>query len=253
MSAPDKRILLLLCAILLNACAESSQEERTTFDHSVVIPAGCFVMGSNEAYAASKPAHRVYLSAYVIDRFEVTHQEYAEYVEATGNYPRAWQGNLPAMPANQPVTGILWDEAHQYCSWRGMRLPTEAEWEKAARGAAALFYPWGNKWDADLANTQESGIGAPVEVDAYPGGQSPYGLFNMVGNVQEWVSDYYDPEYYEFSPSWDPRGPDRVLDHVLRGGSWDSPREHANAIFRNSSHSVLPNERVGFRCARSID
>jgi iron(II)-dependent oxidoreductase len=248
------RYVVLLSAILSHSCSLPTQSGKSiALDDVVLIPAGWFTMGSDIGPASNQPAHLVYISAFEIDRFEVTNNEFAEYVEITGNYPKAWSEEKPTLPPEYPVVGILWREADRYCTWRNMRLPTEAEWEKAARGINALTFPWGNDWDQSRANVIDAGFEGPVEVDMYPTGQSPYGVYNMIGNVEEWVSDYFDPDYYKSSPCQDPKGPTKVLDHVLRGGSWASRIEHASAIFRNSSHSVLPNYRVGFRCVSEVD
>ena len=152
------------------------------------------------------------------------------------------------MDESLPAFGIIGSEANGCCRWLGKRLPTDAEWEKAARGVDARPYPWGDHWDPQAANTTETGSGPPVLVGSFPEGASPYGVMDMAGNLAEWVADYYDPTYYSHSPAHDPSGPTQVLDHGLRGGSWDSPKEQVTTYFRDSSHSVLPNDRVGFRC-----
>ena len=208
-------------------------------------------MGSNGGRPSNRPAHRVYLNAFAIQRTETTNGEFKEYVTATGHTPLVWQDGSPPGALDEPVAGILWREAQAYCEWAGMRLPSEAEWEKAARGTDGRIFPWGNGWDPRLANTQESGEGSPVPVGDYPEGASPYGLLAMAGNLAEWVADYYDPTYYAASPEQNPDGPRIVLDHGLRGGSWDSPLEQATTYFRDSSHGATPNLRVGFRCAVS--
>lgn len=223
----------------------------TPTSEMVEVPAGWFVMGSNTGRQSNRLAHRVYLDAFAIGRTEVTNRAFQKYVKATSRTPLVWQdGRQPGAP-NEPVAGILWREARAYCVWAGMRLPSEAEWEKAARWTDERLYPWGNAWVPTLANSHDSGKDGPVPVGSYPDGASPYGVLDMAGNLAEWVADYFDPAYYTVSPEQNPSGPTRVLDHGLRGGSWDSPPEQAITYFRDSSHSATPNLRVGFRCAFS--
>jgi formylglycine-generating enzyme required for sulfatase activity len=208
-------------------------------------------MGSDDGPASSRPPHQVLLDSFLIDRTEVTHAALAEYAADTGLAPAAWQpGPIPAEPTS-PAAGILWREALAFCRWRNARLPTEAEWEKAARGDDARRYPWGMSWDRRLANSAETQSGGPLPVGTRPQGASPFGTVDMAGNVAEWVADFFDPAYYSVAPLENPLGPARILDHGLRGGSWASTRDEVTSFFRDSSHSVLPNPRVGFRCARS--
>lgn len=220
---------------------------------TVLVPAGWFTMGSNVGPESARPAHLVFVSSFEIDRYEVSNSRFIEYVEKTGIYPEVWNGVIPSLILDNPVVGVLWREADAFCAWNHGRLPTEAEWEKAARGSDERLYPWGNDWLPNRANIQDGGLGMPSKIDSYYLGESPYALLNMIGNIEEWVFDYFDPKYYEISPERDPLGPDKVADHVLRGGSWASKVEHSNTIFRNSSHSVSPNNRVGFRCASDAE
>ena len=208
-------------------------------------------MSSNGGRPSNRPAHRVYLDAFAIQRTETTNGTFQEYVTATGHTPLVWRDGSPPGASDKPVAGVLWREAQAYCNWAGMRLPSEAEWEKAARGTDQRAYPWGDNWDPQRANTAQSHKGGPVPVGSYPDGASPYGALDMAGNLVEWVADYFDPLYYNYSPEWNPTGPTKVLDHGLRGGSWDSPPEQATTYFRDSSHRATANLRVGFRCAVS--
>ncbi|MEI7989762.1 MAG: SUMF1/EgtB/PvdO family nonheme iron enzyme, partial [Chloroflexota bacterium] len=250
----------------------------------IYIPAGEFLMGSadsdSDAYSAEKPQHKVYLDGYWMDKTEVTNAMFAKYVEATGyktdsektgsgttcNHDGCgitngadWQhpggpGSNIDSKANHPVVQMNWNDAKGYCEWGGGRLPTEAEWEKGARGEDGRKYPWGNgspdksmlNFDMNLVDT--------AAVGSYPSGASPYGLLDMSGNVAEWVNDWYGDNYYQSSPQKNPTGPDSgtvgVLGtfRVLRGGSWNDDFRLVRAAFR-----VDPNFRGvinGFRCVR---
>jgi iron(II)-dependent oxidoreductase len=218
----------------------------------VVVPAGWFLMGEDDGRESNRPQRQVYLDAFAIDRTEVTNTSFAKFVEEADYQPAGWTADVLAEHAAEPATGILWREADAYCRWAGLRLPTEAEWEKAARGTDGRFFPWGNDWDKNRANTSTSGQGGPVPVGSFPTGASPYGVLDMAGNAAEWVADYFDFGYYRQAPNHNPRGPDKVMDHGLRGGSWASAPEDIQTFMRDSSHSVRPNPRVGFRCARTL-
>jgi iron(II)-dependent oxidoreductase len=217
-----------------------------------LVPAGWFWMGENDGRASNQPAHRVYLSAFEICTTEVTREQFNRFIEETGMQVEGWDRTRTEETGDLPVTGILWEDADMFCHWLGMRLPTEAEWEKAARGDDRRLYPWGAEWGTQKANTAEGGVGDVIGVGSLFEGASPYGLFDMSGNAAEWVADFYDPDYYSFSPERNPTGPELVVDLVLRGGSFDSPAAEAMTYFRDSSHSVQPNPRAGFRCARSV-
>lgn len=211
-------------------------------------------MGHNEGPRSNQPQREVYLDTFAIDKTEVTKGAFARFVQESGyQEDTSWAQQAFETQMNEPAVGILWRDADAYCRWAGKRLPTEAEWEKAARGTDGRRYPWGDQWEQGRANVEESGYGGVISVGSYPAGASPFGVLDMAGNAAEWVADYFDFDYYSYAPRHNPKGPDRVMDHVLRGGSWASPREHALTYFRDSSHSARPNVRVGFRCARSND
>jgi formylglycine-generating enzyme required for sulfatase activity len=211
------------------------------------VPAGWFWMGENDGRSSNQPQHKVYVDAFCIQRTEVTIRDYLAFLQSLGR-DAAVDATAPDLPAR----GVLWHEADAYCQWASLRLPTEAEWEKAARGDDGLRYPWGLEWQIGFANTIEHGQVDVLPVGGLLEGASPYGALNMSGNVAEWVADYYAADYYAGSPQVNPRGPEQVLDHVLRGGSYASTAHEATTYFRDSSHSARPNPRAGFRCAVSV-
>jgi sulfatase modifying factor 1 len=240
------------------------------FDNSMVhVSAGEFIMGNDAGDPDQRPQRRVYLDAFEIDKYEVTNVQYRRFIQATSREaPQIWPGRYvqftgsaisldwqagtyPVGQATYPVVMVNREDAATYCAWAGKRLPTEAEWEKAARGTDGRTYPWGNTWDASKANTGETGIGHPQAVGSYPTGASPYEALDMLGNVWEWVADWYGRDYYSQAPDRNPQGPSVGWGSVQRGGSWHSSRQHVSTTFRNMTHCYAPNYRVGFRCARS--
>lgn len=237
----------------------------------LLIPAGEFLMGTTAEEASQmvaqygwrqdrcydeSPGHVVYLDTFSICRYPVTVAQYARYLEATAApIPDCW-GDLRFMAPDQPVIGVSRSEAIAYAAWAGLRLPTEAEWEKAARGADGRRWPWGNNWDPARLNSAESGIGHPTPVDQYAaaGNISPYGVCDMAGNVWEWCLDRYQTDYYADSPPENPRcnRPEIHYDahYVLRGGSWYSPGERARCTARYDRFDAKRRRHIGFRCAK---
>ncbi len=215
----------------------------------VAVPAGTFVMGSrdSEGDTDEHPQHDVYIDAFRIGKTEVTNAQYQKCVDAGVCKPNEDYGSVFNGP-NQPVVGVSWDDAQAFCKWAGLRLPTEAQWEKAARGIGGREYPWGNE-EPNCKKAQYGNCsGKTLAVGSKPAGASPYGALDMAGNAWEWVADWYNGGYYEHSPVRNPTGPTIGKDRVLRGGSW------ANyPIFRSAGRfKSLPDfkaDYIGFRCA----
>jgi formylglycine-generating enzyme required for sulfatase activity len=216
----------------------------------VRVPTGEFVMGSDDGAADEKPRHRVHLDAYSIDKYEVTNALYRRFMDAASRAAPSYWNDSKWNGVSQPVVGVTWHDADAYCKWAGKRLPTEAEWEKAARGTDGRKYPWGNDWDSRRANSTESQLGKTAPVGSYASGVSPYGAHDMAGNVWEWVADWFDASYYQRSPERNPTGPETGQRRVLRGGSWLSNPINLRTADRLSVSPEHRNTNVGFRCAR---
>ena len=222
----------------------------------VLVPAGEFPMGSNTDQDDEKPVHWVHLDDFTIDRYEVTNRKYLDFVKTT-NRPYTSEGysgvagRNPLIGPSQPVMGVSWYDAYAYCQWAGLRLPTEAEWEKAARGTDARLYPWGDQEPDTVRANCDSRLDSTTAVGSFPEGSSPYGALDMAGNLWEWVQDGYDPEYYTRSPYENPTGPIRATKAVFRGGSWLTPPDMLRSSNRNSDTPTRKSRDVGFRCARS--
>ncbi|HUI88012.1 MAG TPA: SUMF1/EgtB/PvdO family nonheme iron enzyme [Anaerolineales bacterium] len=230
----------------------------------ILVPAGNFIMGSYNGNADEQPVHIVYLDAFYIDKYEVTNALYKSCVDANAcPFPKFINSNTRATYYGNsryddyPVIGVTWDMAQTYCQWRGGRLLTEAEWEKAARGTDGLVYPWGNGIDPSRANYNSKNgsntMGDTSAVNAYPSGVSPYGVYDMEGNVWEWVADIYDANYYASLalPITNPFGPTSGLYRVTKGGSWDSTDYDLRSARRNFNDPSKANIYIGFRCGRN--
>ena len=213
-------------------------------------------MGGNEA-VEEKPVHRVSLDAYYMDKSQVTVGQYAAFLQAKGiDPPSDWKTMNQPSHQKRPVANVDWADANTYCHWAEKRLPTEAEWEKAARGTDGRIYPWGNDLPTPLrANYGKKNWDKPaalVPVGTLEDGKSPSGIYDMAGNAWEWVSDWYDNVYYKNSPSQNPKGPERGDFKVLRGGSWHSRPESLHSANRNYSPPVHHRSPYnGFRCAKT--
>ena len=215
----------------------------------VLIPAGEFTMGSPNGNNDEKPAHTVYLNEFYIDKFEVTNASYRVCVEdgECEALTKSMRFTL-AQYDQHPVAFIKWDQAGTYCQWRGGHLPTEAEWEKAARGINKLTYPWGDGFDCDRVNLATC-VGDTVTVGSYEGGKSPYGSYDMAGNVWEWVEDWYSEVYYTNSRVDNPTGADSGRMRVVRGGAWDSSYLDSRTYTRDGAYPSGVKDNIGFRCA----
>ena len=218
----------------------------------VYIPAGSFVMGGRdeESPPNERPSHTVSLAAYYVHPFPVTNQDYREFVQVTGHRtPIHWQrGTFPTGLGNHPVTNVTWQDAQAYATWSGPRLPTEAEWEKGARGTDERPYPWGGRFVEGERCNSSLMVGTTTPVDEFPDGCSPYGLWDMVGNVYEWWSDYH-----KNSPTTNPQGPEGGQERVVRGGCFQETRAGLRSTHRIGAVETYSKESVGFRIAMSAD
>ncbi|MBN1995201.1 MAG: SUMF1/EgtB/PvdO family nonheme iron enzyme [Anaerolineae bacterium] len=237
----------------------------------VLVPAGPFEMGSDNGQDDEKPIHTVTLDAFYIDQYELTNSRYAACVEAGVCAPPSstrsstrdsYYGNPEYN--EYPVIYVNWEQAQTYCRWRGARLPTEAEWEKAARGVDGRAYPWGNDFDGSRLNfcdkscgfdwadkNYDDGYADTAPVGSYPIGASPYQVYDMAGNVWEWTADWYASDYYANSPPENPPGPASGEYRVVRGGAWSNNSLSARAAARYGFAPASSNYGLGFRCVRS--
>jgi formylglycine-generating enzyme required for sulfatase activity len=257
----------------------------------VLIPAGEFLMGSSQeqiytylkdfdgvpfdAFQAEIPQRQIALDVYYIDQYEVSYRLYRQFLESTGRTaPKFWEDDRLHQP-DHPVLGVTWYDATAYCTWAGKRLPTEAEWEKAARGPQGNAYPWGSSWDPKRTNTASYWAGksfpsiakwaewmqtaldqrkaGPVEIGEFSSGISPYGVHDMAGNVSEWVFDWYTP--YERQPTLihNPKGADSGTMKVHRGGSWSVTSIFARSAYRARENPERGSPYIGMRCAKTAE
>jgi serine/threonine-protein kinase len=283
--------------ITFSACSSIGETSINPVDGQVMVcvPAGDFLMGSAAgdpgAQEDEQPQHNVYLDAFWIGQTEVTNAMFTAFTQDTGYLTLAeregwgvcytdggWeqiaQANWyqPQGPESTiegyetlPVVQVAWQDAAAYCTWAGMRLPTEAEWEKAARGTQGLTYPWGNdapsgvllnfadqSLDVDWAlDDINDGFVFTAPVGSFPAGASPYGALDMAGNVWEWTSDWYSDSYYSDSPPQNPTGPSSGEWRVIRGGAWDSV-DYIRSAFRNAYDPLARFDNLGFRCVAPL-
>ena len=286
--APIAAVLSMI-AVLLSAAGQPALADRLSElaldgPARVRIEAGWFTMGSDDAdvahavrlcqaggargpvcarerFAHEQPRHRVHSSAYLIDRTEVTNAAYRRCVgESVCAPPRLSESDLRLAHPRHPVAGVSHGEAQRYCRWGGGRLPTEAQWERAARGGSQRRYPWGQHYNSRVANHGDGrgdvdlldGYRFAAPVGALSDGRSAHGLHDMGGNVWEWTADFYADSAYEQHRGVDPRGPAHGEGHVIRGGSWRSPPYTLRATHRGSLRPDDARPDVGFRCAYNV-
>ena len=275
-------IALAVGAIVLTAvgpgrAAEPTRVSRRDRMPQVLVPAGAFTMGADDADAhgrtAEFPPHRVHLDAYWVDAHEVTNAQFVRFLNVRARGNRAHIYNLCDLgnPAcrighdaqtkacvvekgyeQHPVCAVSWQGAHDYARHVRRRLPTEAEWEKAARGTDGRRYPWGNRWDAKRTNTREAGPGHTVPVATMPHDRSPYGAMDMAGNVREWVQDVWDEHFYQTSPLRDPVCDGPRSRCVVRGGAWCLTEWDARTTSRQVQVASAQRRYMGFRCAQTV-
>jgi formylglycine-generating enzyme required for sulfatase activity len=247
--------ILIISIITISVCA---QDKLSPSDQMKLIPGGEFTMGkdSRAGYDFS-PAHKVYVDSFFLDQFEVSNRAYLKFCEATGNaLPEFWNTDNFRNGEDYldyPVIGVNWVNANKYASWAGKRLPTEAEWEYAARGGLQnKEFPNGNSWTKARAHQDTATIWINLleAVGQYP--PNGYGLHDMGGNVWEWVFDIFSETYYIDSDHMNPKGPERGSNRVIRSGSWHSGAMCKKVYYRKGIPGSWSDFAVGFRCAKDV-
>lgn len=216
----------------------------------VQVPAGRFIQGSRDGPPQELPVREVYLNAFRIDRDEVSVRDWERFRSETGHRPSKYADDPTLHRPELPITGISWGDAAAYCKWAGKRLPTEAEWEKAARGTGGRKYPWGEDFDAKKSSLGETG---PPPVGEDRGGESPYGARAMSGGVWEWTHDFWGEFYYREAPDKNPKGPPSGFLHSIKGGSWRNTPDQLRAATRFRLDGIIRWKIVGFRCAMDVE
>ena len=263
--------LILLLNFVFSIGVSAQKKENPL----ILIPGGTFTMGNEKRAPDERPTHKVYLDAYYISKFEVTNAEYYEFwlslqtnnSKNTQETPQHTPENFTHLPhigdwperatkfPDHPVVGVSWHDAKAYAEWKGMRLPTEAEWEKAARGYTDRTWPWGNaiKPHANTSDKNDGYENRIAPVGSFPKGKSYFGVMDMAGNVWEWTADWYSDVYYFHSPKKNPTGPTVGSWRVIRGGSWIDTLPRCSTTFRYYFYPTLKTSSVGFRVAKTAE
>ena len=250
------------CVILVLLLNGISFSKDKFFPEMEYFPEGEFEMGSPEGKGKKNehPRHKVYLSAFFLDKYEVTFSDFEAYLAANlKKYPTitGWIDRKPRSDMiKKPIFGLQWKRCRNYCSWRGKRMPTEAEWERAAKGKENRAYPWGNaEPDKKRANfgkccfIQKGKV--LTEVGHYEMGMTPEGIYDLGGNVAEWVNDWYDKKYYHKTPYKNPQGPKKGKYHVIKGGAWNSLPTYLRSSSRYGDSDAKDYYGIGCRCAKN--
>lgn len=236
----------------------SSSNDQPVPEEMVLIPAGPFVRGTNAGGFDERPERSIHLDAFSIDRYEITNGHYQAFVAATNHRhpgpPSRYAKNMVRMRGlNQPVVYVSWEDADAYCRWKGKRLPTEAEWEKAMRGTDGRLWPWGNVQDLNAANWArvDDGFEVTAPVGSLKRDVSPFGVVDGAGNVMEWVADWYAEDSYHEPVDDNPTGPEHGLFKVMRGGAYTSTGTDIRITSRSKMVPDFRDETIGFRCTSS--
>ncbi len=265
MSSRNLILIPSLIALFIAGCDSNNAESSTDNPSMVLIPAGEFRMGFSQkkfAHDLKYFEHVVYLGSYLIDKYEVTVANYLECIAKNEcrQLKSPWpilsdEEYIKALNNSEPITLTNWHDASNYCIRMGKRLPTEAEWEKAARGPKYFINPWGNK--PVKQGAASVGLGGPTKVGSFPNDMSPYGVFDMGGNVSEWVADWYSKTYFQRSPKNNPKGPDHSKIKTIRGGHWrlaigsDIQKTNYLSVVRSGNIPDWISGTLGFRCAKT--
>jgi formylglycine-generating enzyme len=251
-----RRLALLICGTIFGAPNPDT----------VLFPAGEFLRGRTFEWSDYEvkwypnpakddtPVKKISLDAFQLDVAEVTNERFAAYAKATGRAkPYYWRnGEIPEGKAQHPVVNVTWEEANAFCAWEGKRLPTEAEWERACRGPVGdnRMFPWGDR-DPTSKDAHYGALDGPIGVCSKQ--KSDTGLCDIIGNVWEWTADWYERKYYEVAPDKNPKGPEKGIYRVLRGGSWfDQPKLFMTCSYRSWAREAERSPTIGFRCAKSV-